>query len=166
VYDAVANPGGWYVYAEPLPEALNTIIMHHSALPLGDGPLEIQAKHMQQRGFADIGYHFVIDEVGQIYEGRNLEARGAQPLTNLPSCHPTNFLLTSALVPVILEAGRYGNEMDSETHRFSVGLDLGTGPGVPCGLGPACRSRTSQRHTSAAGPGDGWASGSLFLLLS
>ena len=32
---------------------------------------------MQQRGFADIGYNYVIDEVGQVYEGRDLGARGA-----------------------------------------------------------------------------------------
>jgi hypothetical protein len=77
LYDPVTNPGGWLVYDESLPEVLNTIVVHHSALPLRDGPLEIQYKHMQQKGFADIGYNFVIDEVGQIYEGRSLTVRGA-----------------------------------------------------------------------------------------
>ena len=77
LYDSATNPGGWLVYDEPLPEELNTIIVHHSALPLSDGPLEIQYKHMQLKGFADIGYNFVIDEAGQIYEGRSLAVRGA-----------------------------------------------------------------------------------------
>lgn len=77
IYDPATNPGGWLVYDEPLPEVLNTIIVHHSALPLSDGPLEIQYKHIQLRGFADIGYNFVIDGAGQLYEGRSLAARGA-----------------------------------------------------------------------------------------
>ncbi len=77
LYDPVSNPGGWLVYDEPLSKVLNTIIVHHSALPLSDGALEIQSKHVQFKGFADIGYNFVIDESGQIYEGRCLTARGA-----------------------------------------------------------------------------------------
>jgi hypothetical protein len=77
VYDPVANPGGWLVYDEPLPQVLTTIVVHHSALPLSDGPLEIQRKHMQSKGFADIGYNFVVDETGQICEGRSLNVRGA-----------------------------------------------------------------------------------------
>jgi len=76
-YDAVANPGGWYTYTEPLANALNTIIIHHSALPLSDGPREIQKKHTTTKGYADIAYHFVIDAAGNIYEGRDIYARGA-----------------------------------------------------------------------------------------
>lgn len=77
VYHPSHNPGGWFVYDEPLRQVLNTIVVHHSALPLSDGPLEIQRKHMRLKGFADIGYQFVIDEIGQIYEGRSLNVRGA-----------------------------------------------------------------------------------------
>jgi len=77
VYDAAANPGGWYVYPQPLAEVLNTIVVHHSALPLSDGPLEIQAKHLSTQRYADIAYHFVIDAAGEIYAGRDLQVRGA-----------------------------------------------------------------------------------------
>jgi len=76
-YDPVANPGGWMVYDRPLPQVLNTIIVHHSASSLSDGALEIQSTHIQYKGFADIAYNFVIDGIGQIYEGRVLTARGA-----------------------------------------------------------------------------------------
>jgi hypothetical protein len=76
-YDAVQNPGGWFEYGTPLPQILNTIVVHHSALPLSDGPLEIQQKHMDFKGYADIGYHYLIDEDGNIYEGRSLNVRGA-----------------------------------------------------------------------------------------
>ncbi|NBD36501.1 MAG: hypothetical protein GVY30_10970 [Chloroflexi bacterium] len=76
-YDATTNPGGWYVYAKPLEQVLTTIVVHHTALPLSDGPFEIQKKHMHDKGYADIGYHFVIDPDGKIYAGRDLSARGA-----------------------------------------------------------------------------------------
>jgi len=77
LYDPVANPGGWLVYDRPLSEVLTTLVVHHSALPLSDGPLEIQWKHIHQKGYADIGYHFVVDDAGQIYAGRDLQVRGA-----------------------------------------------------------------------------------------
>ncbi len=77
VYDAVDNPGGWYVYPQPLNEVLDTIVVHHSALPLSDGPLEIQAKHLSTQRYADIAYHFLIDAAGTIYAGRDLQVRGA-----------------------------------------------------------------------------------------
>jgi N-acetylmuramoyl-L-alanine amidase len=76
-YDPIINPEGWYIYQEPLEQVLNTIVVHHSARPLSDGPLEIQRLHMEQKGYADIGYHYMIDETGQIYEGRLLTVRGA-----------------------------------------------------------------------------------------
>ena len=70
-------PGEHGVYDEPLTQVLNTIVIHHSALPLSDGPREIQYMHMHDKGFADIGYHFVVDDRGQIYEGRRISVRGA-----------------------------------------------------------------------------------------
>jgi len=76
-YDPVTNPGGWLVYDQPLPQVLTTLIVHHSALPLSDGPREIQQLHLERKGFADIAYHFVIDDAGRIYEGRDLGVRGA-----------------------------------------------------------------------------------------
>lgn len=58
------------------------VIVHHSAG--NDGPAvnvqEIKRIHVQERGWEDIGYHFLIDEVNgipQIYCGRNLEFEGA-----------------------------------------------------------------------------------------
>ncbi|HKZ70060.1 MAG TPA: N-acetylmuramoyl-L-alanine amidase [Anaerolineales bacterium] len=76
-YDALANPDGWRVYTEPLADILNTVVVHHSALNLSDGPYEIQQLHLQTRGFADIAYHFLIDAVGKVYEGRRIDVRGA-----------------------------------------------------------------------------------------
>jgi hypothetical protein len=77
VYDPVTNPGGWMVYDEPLDEVLTTIIVHHSALNVSDGPFEIQDMHFRFKGYADIAYQFLINETGRIYEGRSLTVRGA-----------------------------------------------------------------------------------------
>lgn len=33
--------------------------------------------HLQFKGYADIGYHFVIDAAGKMYRGRDLNVRGA-----------------------------------------------------------------------------------------
>lgn len=75
-FDAKINPAGWLVYRRPLSEVLKTIVIHHSALPLSEGPSQIQKVHMIERGFADIGYHFLVDENGFIFEGRSIAVRG------------------------------------------------------------------------------------------
>jgi N-acetyl-anhydromuramyl-L-alanine amidase AmpD len=76
-FNALTNPSGWLVYDQPLEELLNLVIIHHSALPLSDGPREIQKLHMEEKGFADVGYHFLIDQMGELFEGRALNVRGA-----------------------------------------------------------------------------------------
>lgn len=77
LFDPEFNPEGWLMYTEPLPEVYNTLIVHHSALDLSYGPYQIQQLHMQNKGYADIGYHFLIDESGRVSEGRYIRARGA-----------------------------------------------------------------------------------------
>lgn len=77
LFDPQTNPDGWEVYTAPLSQVLTTIVVHHSALPLSDGPREIQRVHMTTLGFADIAYHFVIDGDGRLFEGRPLNVRGA-----------------------------------------------------------------------------------------
>ena len=72
-----ANPAGWLVYPEPLAGWLKTVVVHHSALEFYQGPQAIQRLHMRQRDWADTGYHFLVDGLGQLYEGRKLNIRGA-----------------------------------------------------------------------------------------
>jgi hypothetical protein len=71
------NPFGVLRYQPPLAEWLTTIVVHHSALPVEQGPAEIQALHMDKSGYADIGYHFLIGDDGTLYEGRPIHLRGA-----------------------------------------------------------------------------------------
>jgi len=63
-------PRGMYT-----PHAPNRITVHHTATPnvYGDAAevvRAIQRYHMDERGFIDIGYHYLIDREGRIYEGR------------------------------------------------------------------------------------------------
>jgi hypothetical protein len=76
-YDRASNPNGWLTYPDPLADVLHTIIIHHSALPLTDGPVEIQRLHQEEKGFADVGYQYMIDERGQLFEGRAIHVRSA-----------------------------------------------------------------------------------------
>ena len=68
----------------PLEEhRVRRVVVHHSGQPrVADyrGPETIQwiqRFHMEERGWADIGYHFVIAPDGAIYEGRPLLYVGA-----------------------------------------------------------------------------------------
>lgn len=73
--------------AQPM-NGIGRITVHHSAIPSA-GLTErsaiirqlqgIQREHMHRRGepFADIGYHYIIDPTGQVWEGRSLNLQGA-----------------------------------------------------------------------------------------
>lgn len=76
-YDSVFNPGGWYVYPNPLKESLNTLIVHHTASVINDNPLAVQTTHMNDIGYADVAYHYMINKDGLIFEGRSMGVRGA-----------------------------------------------------------------------------------------
>ncbi len=76
---SLTNPEGWRVYDTPLEQTYQTIVIHHSVIYGGDDDRtvrEVQRTHQQERGWADVGYHFLIGKNGSIYEGRQLEVRG------------------------------------------------------------------------------------------
>jgi hypothetical protein len=55
----------------------DTLVIHHSGRSGEDDPQKIQKKHMDERQWDDIGYHFMIEGSGKIYEGRALYFKGA-----------------------------------------------------------------------------------------
>ena len=60
---------------------INEIIIHCSATPEGkDYTVEQIRQWHKQRGFSDIGYHYVIYRDGSIHSGRPIERIGAQCL--------------------------------------------------------------------------------------
>ena len=61
------------------------IAVHHTAEPMTGNSVNasaaevrnVQSTHMVDRGFADIGYHYLIDRAGRVIEGRMMTAQGA-----------------------------------------------------------------------------------------
>jgi len=75
LYNPEDNPAGWLEYDVPL--SFTTAIIHHSALSYEDGPRRIQQYHIVKNEYADIAYHFLVDGLGTLYEGRDIGVRGA-----------------------------------------------------------------------------------------
>ena len=89
---------------EPLGKPARVTI-HHSAMYFRDTRpaacaaqiQQIQREHMGNRGYGDIGYHFLIDPAGRIWEGRELRWQGAHASgennrQNIGICVLGNFL--------------------------------------------------------------------------
>jgi len=84
---------------------IRRVTIHHSAMYFRDtqpraaaGQIaRIQREHMGNRGYGDIGYHFLIDPSGRIWEGRKLRyqgahASGANNIGNIGICVLGNFV--------------------------------------------------------------------------
>ncbi len=83
-------------------QAWKRITIHHSALPsrelgraalpqVADAIRRIQLEHMRERHWGDIGYHFLIDPQGRVFQGRTLDwqgahAEGANNVANIGIC--------------------------------------------------------------------------------
>lgn len=81
------------------------VTIHHSAMLLRDPRpaacakqiQHIQRDHMGTRGYGDIGYHFLIDPSGRVWQGRDLRFQGAHAsgdnnLGNVGICLLGNFM--------------------------------------------------------------------------
>jgi len=61
---------------------ISSIVIHHTQTPNQGGPFErtrlrgIQSYHVEERGWGDIAYHYLIGPSGRIYEGRDPVFRG------------------------------------------------------------------------------------------
>lgn len=160
LFDPVLNRGGWRAYDQPLNQVLRTLVVHHSALPVSDGPREIQNLHQFQRGYADIGYHFLLDPQGALYEGRAIGVRGAHVggfntgsvgaclLGNFERIEPTAAQIASlaTLAGALRDAYRITHLADHRDFQPSVTLcpgahlwprlpELATGLGLAFGTG-------------------------------
>ncbi|GEM_PF-1388149 len=70
------------------------ITIHHTAMETPKTPEEatqqirlIQRNQIQKKGWGDIGYHFLIDPWGRIFEGRQLKFQGAHAGDNKTNKH-------------------------------------------------------------------------------
>lgn len=50
--------------------ARTEFIVHYSAGPPTQSPRQIQDFHMDAQGWVDVGYNFLVDQAGTVYEGR------------------------------------------------------------------------------------------------
>jgi hypothetical protein len=53
------------------------VTLHHSGRSGEKDPPTIEEKHMVGRGWDDIGYHYIIEPNGDVYEGRYLSKKGS-----------------------------------------------------------------------------------------
>jgi len=107
---AVENRSAWSPAAadrgnlEPM-GAPRRVTIHHSAMYFRDTRpsvcaaqiQRIQKEHMGNRGYGDIGYHFLIDPAGRIWQGRDMRWQGAHASginnrQNIGVCVLGNFL--------------------------------------------------------------------------
>lgn len=61
-------------------QLVRAIVIHHSATPRSASFESIRQHHMRDRGWTDIGYHYVIDGDGNLRYGRKLPRMGAHAL--------------------------------------------------------------------------------------
>lgn len=80
------NPNTWDI--DKANGRWSRITVHHTAMPArnlqgasastaGYAVAQIQSQHMEGNGWADIGYHFMIDPDGRVWEGRSMRYVGA-----------------------------------------------------------------------------------------
>lgn len=96
---------------------INEIIIHTLATPKGwmhgksidQKVAEVKRWHTDERGWSDIGYHYVIGREGEAREGRPLERAGAHV-----KGHNKNS------IGISLEGGKGGNRRDAFLDNFTV----------------------------------------------
>ncbi|WP_157774737.1 peptidoglycan recognition protein family protein [Melittangium boletus] len=68
---------GWDEYPKNASLPLYRIVVHHTAEPQHQTARQLQDKEMDDAGYSDMPYHFVITGNGKIHEGREMDVVGA-----------------------------------------------------------------------------------------
>jgi len=95
---------------------INLIVIHCADTPEGRdiSTDEIKRWHMEERGWSDIGYHYVVELDGKICKGRPEEVAGA---------HARGYNSTSIGVCYVGGADKDGNAKDTRTESQKQSLD-------------------------------------------
>jgi N-acetylmuramoyl-L-alanine amidase len=93
------------------------IVVHCADTPEGRNVStdEIKRWHMEERGWSDIGYHYVIELDGKIAEGRSEEVAGA---------HARGYNTSSIGVCYVGGADKNGNPKDTRTAKQKESLEI------------------------------------------
>lgn len=161
-------------------QRVTRLTIHHSAVYFRDTRQttsvaqiqRIQRDHMQSSGWADIGYHFLIDPAGRVWEGRELRYQGAHAeghnnIGNIGICVLGNFMrgrdgqqptpaqvaAMRQLVADLMQRYRFGAD-SIYCHRDFKATDC-PGPLLQPVVHQLARelSREVGQQTGAAGPG-------------
>ena len=139
---AVAGRQQWHAEAatrsnlEPMGRP-SRLTIHHSAMYFRDTRpascaaqiLMIQREHMNNRGYADIGYHYLIDPSGRIWQGRDLRWQGAHAsgdnnIRNIGICLLGNFVRgRSGQGPTAAQTASMRQLVGSLMQRYEFGGD-------------------------------------------
>jgi hypothetical protein len=128
--------------------SIQRITVHHDGLPpvsivssaqAADRIETIRHAHVDGQGWADIGYHFVIDPQGRIWEGRPLDRQGAHVRDN----NPNNL--------GVMVLGHFNAQ--KPTPQALASLDLFLGEAARRFRVPMNRIRTHQELVSTECPG-------------
>ncbi|GAB4145484.1 MAG: hypothetical protein Fur0037_13400 [Planctomycetota bacterium] len=115
------------------------ITVHHSAMPFRDTSPDrcaeeirmIQRAHMNSpdRHYGDIGYHFLIDPAGRVWEGRDLRYQGAHARAdnnrgNIGICLLGNFVRGSGgQSPTAPQIASLERLLEALCRRYRIGVD-------------------------------------------
>jgi N-acetylmuramoyl-L-alanine amidase len=66
------------------------VVIHHSATSPNTKAESIKRYHVEERGWDDIGYHWIIEADGRIVQGRSESTVGAHALNPKPSRNQTH----------------------------------------------------------------------------
>lgn len=117
--DGIVGPKTWAILTslqlKKSRRSINEIIVHCTATKEGVPTTveTIRNYHVNQRGFADIGYHYLVYLDGSIHEGRDVNKNGA---------HCTNHNAHSIGVCYVGGLDAKGNAKDTRTEAQKEGL--------------------------------------------
>ena len=90
-----------------VPHTLHSITLHHDGAEFHGGAVErlrgLQSWSQRVRGWVDIPYHFLIDQQGNIYEGRPLEYVGDTATEYDPTGHALITVMGNYMIQEINE---------------------------------------------------------------
>lgn len=120
VADGIVGPNTWaLIQGDPVVKkskrAINEIIVHCTASYEGNAMTveQIRRMHIRERGWSDIGYHYVVSLDGSIHNGRDVNISGA---------HCSGHNLHSIGVVYVGGLAKNGKPKDTRTPAQKAGL--------------------------------------------